>query len=277
MTRYAVSLASLLLLYSCTADKETKSSAPAPQSETASQNATAPQGPTTTATTAKSPTEPAKLILTTEELAPFNFTDKSEKLKGIAIEIVDLMMKDARIEYEVQMLPWARAYALALKEPDHCAFATYVTDKRKPLFNWVGPLLHTKWGFYAKKGFQEKHKIEKLEDAKKFLIGGYLADAPTGFLQDRGFKVEMTSENRLNAHKLSGGRIQLWAASHPSGLYTARIENIKDIEHIFTFYEIPMSISCNKGVPVSMLTRLQTALDKLEQSGVADKIRKKYQ
>jgi polar amino acid transport system substrate-binding protein len=215
------------------------------------------------------------LILTTEELAPFNYVDRTEnRLKGIAIDLNEEIMKQAGIRYEIKMLPWARAYSRALDEANVCAFATYVTDKRKPLFKWVGPLLVAKWSLYARKG--SGIRINSLEDARKYRIGGYIADAPTGYLKDLNFNVAEVNRNELNAHKLAAGRIDLWATGDPSGAWIAKMEGVDSIENIFTFLQIPMSYSCNKAVPDAMLFRMQRALDELERSGVAARIRQGY-
>lgn len=216
-----------------------------------------------------------KLILTTEELGPFNYTDpQTKKVIGIAIEIVEELMKKAQVNYQVQMMPWARAYKQALEDPNVCAFATYKTPERTPLFKWVGPLLVAKWSFYALS--DSNIVIHSIDDARKYTIGGYLADAPTGYLEGQGLVLDKVADNNLNPKKLQSGRIQLWATGDPAGPFMANLLGVKNIKSVYTFYKVEMGISCNQGVSDELIAKLQAALNSVEEEGIAEKIRQKY-
>lgn len=215
-----------------------------------------------------------KLIFTTEELGPFNYTDPTDnKLKGIAIDILAEVMKKTGMEYEVQMMPWSRAYKNALTDKNTCAFATYKTPERSPLFKWVGPLLVAKWSFYALP--DSKIVINSLDDARKYRIGGYLSDAPTGYLMMQGFTLDQAPDNNLNIKKLEKGRIDLWATGDPAGPFMAKLLGVK-LKNLYTFYTVEMSISCNKNVSDDAILKMQNALDEVEKEGTAKRIRELY-
>ena len=166
------------------------------------------------------------------------------------------------------------------------------------MFNNLDLEIWYKWSFYAKKGsgiklssLPELANVIKThkENKSPFIIGGYGSDAPTGFVKDYlkdSLKmddnevkriVDEAPDNNNNILKLSDGKIQLWATGDPAGAYMAKMAGKSDqIENIFTFQEIPMSISCNKGFSSELIAKMQKTLDRLEKSGDADKYRRAH-
>ena len=81
----------------------------------------------------------AALRLTTENSPPFNMME-GDKIVGRATDLVREMAERAKLTISIDMLPWARAYNMALKDADTCVFSTTRTPEREPLFQWVAPL-----------------------------------------------------------------------------------------------------------------------------------------
>jgi len=214
--------------------------------------------------------------LTTEEYPPFNFSESTTgKILGMSTDLVRAMMEKAAVgRYTIEMLPWQRAYDEALTNPNACVFSTTETEDRLPLFKWVGPLVSNDWVFLARP--DSPIKIDSLEAARPYVIGGYRGDATANFLKKNGFTVLTAPEDRHNVKLLTAGRIDLWATGSLLGPWLARQEGMTDLRVLHRFRTMVLSLACNPAVADDTIDRLQEALDALERDGTAAAIRGRY-
>lgn len=215
------------------------------------------------------------LRLNTEEYPPFNFTHpESKKIVGLSTEQVEEMMKRAGVDYKIEMLPWQRAYNQAKEEADTCVFSTGQTEERKDLFKWVGPLANPDWVFLARA--DSDITISSLDDAKKYKIGGYKGDMVAEYLTKQGIEVDAADRDILNARKLAGGRLDLWATVLQQGQYTAKEAGDAKLKPVFTFKSSATSLACNKGVDDAVIAKLSDALKAMQADGTVAGITDKY-
>ena len=212
--------------------------------------------------------------LTTEEYPPFNMSTVSGRITGYSMDVVKEMFKRANVEYDVELLPWQRAYKLALETPGYGVFSTTRTEAREPLFKWVTPVAYNNWIFLAKKN--RNIRISSLDDARNYRIGGYRGDAVANYLEGEGFKLDLVSRDELNALKIDRDRIDLWASGHLLGPFYAKKHGVKGLEPVFTFKETIMGIAFNKDVPDQIVNGLNQALVAMSKDGALEKIAKKY-
>ena len=202
-----------------------------------------------------------ELIINTENYPPFNYECGNE-IKGIATDKMRKILFKADINYKMKVLPWALAYKEALINKNTCVFSTTITPERKNKFKWVTPLVKNDWVFFAKKG--SNIKLNTLEDAKKYRIGGYLDDAVALYLKKKGFNIYQASTDLLNAKKLSMGRIDLWATGSQSGILSAKKVGFTEMEKVLTFKRAVLGLACHKSVPDDMMAKMQKALNSLK-------------
>ena len=67
--------------------------------------------------------EKIKLTLTTENYPPFNMIDASGSIVGISTEIVSMLLKRNKIDYKIDIYPWARSMEMAKVNPNTCVFS----------------------------------------------------------------------------------------------------------------------------------------------------------
>lgn len=105
------------------------------------------------------------LRLLTEESPPNNYL-RDGKLTGLAVEVVQEIMRRNGTEIPIEVMPWARAYRLATtREAGSIGlFMTARTPEREGLFHWVGPLQVSTTGFYARA--DSELRITSLDDAR---------------------------------------------------------------------------------------------------------------
>jgi len=213
------------------------------------------------------------LRLLTEESPPFNFLQNGQ-VAGIAVELMRVVAARAGVEISIDLEPWQRAYQDALDNADACVFSTTVTEARRPLFKWVGPLVHNDWAFLARTDRQIR--IETLDDARRYVVGVYQGDAREAYLAGLGgFRLSAVGHNDLNEKLLEAGRIDLWASSTEQ-IWTERQLGVTDIEVVYKFKSVELGAACNRQVPDALIERLNAALDQIRREGLDRAIESKY-
>jgi polar amino acid transport system substrate-binding protein len=214
--------------------------------------------------------DPLKLV--TEEYPPYSFRDGAI-LKGTSIDQVNLLMKDAGLDHTVEIMPWARALALAERQPDHCVFTAAHNAERDPNFKWVEPLLAGRTLLIRKSGASVNP--QNLDEARQFLVGATRNDFTADILKAKDFKrVDLATDFNLTLKKLTVGRIDLMPIAED--YYVKLRRDGAEIEKVLVLSEQIYSIACNKAVPDEQITKMQKSLDKLIADGSQAALFKKY-
>lgn len=212
--------------------------------------------------------------LKTENYPPFNMIGSGDSIVGISTEIVETLFKRAGVDYTLELLPWQRAFSLALNEQDNAVFSTTRTAQREAKFKWVGPLVENNWVFLAKKS--RNISVQNLEEGKDYRVGGYQGDAVALYLTDQGYQMDLTQRDELNARKISRDRIDLWATGHLLGPYYAMQQGVFGLIPVMTFRETIMSIAFNINTDDAIIDRLNAELEAMKREGVVARIQDQY-
>ena len=217
----------------------------------------------------------ASLTFTTESYPPFSFMDQDGVAGGAGVEQVNRMMKELQPDttYTIDVLPWARALALAETQPDHCVFATARTPERENSFQWVGPLHIDRNSLVKRAGSAVQAKT--LEAAKAYRIGTQRDDYTQEILHQKGFTgIDLSASFDLTLAKLLGGRIDLMPMS--DGVVRKLLKEGQPIEPAVALSQQQLSIACNRSVSGTLIKRMQAALDRLSADGTRDRIYRAY-
>jgi len=218
-----------------------------------------------------------ELTIISEDSPPYNFT-KDGVLTGSSTEIVREIMRRLNQTGDIQVMTWARAYQLALTQPNVVLFSTTRTKKRENLFHWVGPIYKVRFGFYAKKGAGPY--LSCLNDAKKVdAIATYKDDVREQLLESLGFTNLDSSKSPVsNLKKLLSGRVDLWLYSNlgvPSVSGQIGIDP-GDVELVLPFKDYYVYIAISKGTPRTVADKWQATLDDMKREGSFERISKKW-
>ena len=217
---------------------------------------------------------PVKLQIYTEDSPPANFLDHG-KLNGLSVDIVREILHRLKLPDNIQAVPWARGYTLALTQPNVALFSTTRLPQREKLFKWVGPLYSQTWGFYARR--DSAIKISSLAQAKSLSrIGTYYKDAKEQYLLAKGFlNLVSTKRNRNNIRHIMDGSIDLWVSSDFNMPYLAKQAGISpdQLKLIFAFKKVQNYIAFSTQSPSSLVNLWQQTLDELKQDGTYDRLR----
>lgn len=211
----------------------------------------------------------------TAEASPPSAMLVDGKVAGFAADKIRLMLERSGIDGEIEILPWKRAYQLALSQPQTCVFSTTRVPEREALFKWVGPTHENDWTLFGLAS--RNYKFGNIEEVRKLRIGAYNGDVRGEFLKEKGFIVDTVQDKLSNPRKLLLDRIDLWASSLRVGNATVAENGWRGkIVPVLTFRRTEFYLACNKAVPDALVDRLNATLQAMNKEGVSSAIERKY-
>lgn len=221
------------------------------------------------------PSHAANISFVTESYPPYSFTADNGEPAGVGVELVHSIMEslNGEVSYTIDIMPWARAQALAETKPDHCMFAAARTPEREDDFSWVTPFFTDVNWLVAR---QDANIPEKdIAALRKYNVGTQRGDFTEELLQARGFRrVDVGTTFDTNLLKLLAGRIDLMPMSE--SVFDKLVREGSPLRKVAPFAEQKLGIACNKKVSGRWIARMQAALDTMRASGQQDAILLKY-
>lgn len=208
------------------------------------------------------------ITFVTEEYAPFSYSD-SGTVKGIGVEQVHRIAAAADLTYRIEIMPWARAIALAERQKDHCVFTTGHNRARDKKFRWVEPLLKDQMVIVKRRG--DKLAATTLEAAHHQRVGAQRGDFAVEALKEHGFTdIDLAADVEITLGKLKSGRIDLMPTSVKT--YEKMLKEGQPIERAMLLDGQIYGIACHKAMPPQTIAAMQRALNELISSGQQDAI-----
>ena len=213
-----------------------------------------------------------RVILLTDNFPPFNMAAnnknfaRNENIQGLSADIVREMFKRAGIDYSLTLrFPWALIYKQTLETPNHGLFSTSLSEARRPLFKWVGPIAQYESVLVGLDA--SAPRLDNLEQAKAYPIGAYQSAAVSQHLERLGFAPQNALRDQENLRKLQRGQIDLWATSDPVWRVYAKEQGVSGLSTVLSFETSQLYLALNKDTPDEVIERLQTALKQMRSEG----------
>ena len=226
----------------------------------------------------------APLRIVTEELPPYNMT-RDGKVTGMSTEVLQAVLEEAGVQAPIQVMPWARAYELALNESNVLIYSIARTSAREALFQWVGGIAPTNWYIYSLA--ERPVKLDSLADAHGHQIATVNRDVGEQFLVSKGFRIgeELQSSNKYehNYRKLKVDHVELWISNELNALYLTRQNGEDPSKVLIRSLPLPelndgmvLSMAFSRKTPVETVDRFRAALETIRRNGVYDAIMRKW-
>lgn len=223
--------------------------------------------------------EEGSLTIITENWPPYNYEENGE-VKGFSTEIVQAILKELNLSYEIQLLPGARGEKL-LDEGAHVMnFSLFRTSEREKRYKWIGPIAEDAIYFYKKKG--NPLEIQTLEDAKNVKrVACRHKGLVFSVLQKEGFtNLDLTTKPDGIIKKVAMGIVDLSVSEVPLGVkYWLKKANLPpDVleQTPVKLIEFPLYIACTKDIPDEVIQQWQEALEHIKASVTYTQIYNKY-
>ncbi|OPZ77733.1 MAG: Membrane-bound lytic murein transglycosylase F [Alphaproteobacteria bacterium ADurb.Bin438] len=220
------------------------------------------------------------LKILTDEYPPFTYKEKGE-LKGIAVEILDFMLKDISSILNlsnVDFFYWTDAVDFVSRVPNSMLFVMTRTKERENVYKWVGPVAPLRQVIFAKKG--SGIEIESYKDLKKYKIGVVKDFASSTALLSNGIHLKnlvFSYTEKENLFRLYRDEIKLVAADISNfGQYKNAIFLPDDLEEVFVMNEYYLYYAFNYDTSDEIVNAFQFSFDKLKKKGIIKNINDKY-
>ena len=214
------------------------------------------------------------LYLVTENSPPSAMMGP-QGITGFATDKMRLMLERAGIDYDIDLLPWKRAFITAQTRPDTCVYSTTRVPEREALFKWVGPMHDNDWTLFGRA--DRSYQISSIDDARKYRIGAYNSDVRSEALIAQGFIVDTVQDNLSNPRKLLVNRIDLWASDiRVGGAILAQNGWSGKIVPVLTFKRTDLYLACHPSVPDQLIAKMNATLRAMKSAGISAAIERRY-
>jgi polar amino acid transport system substrate-binding protein len=224
------------------------------------------------------------LRIVTEELPPYSMT-RGGKLTGMSTEVVQAVLKEIGQQADIQSMPWARAYDLALHNPDVLIYSIIRTPEREHLFKWVGTIATSRWYLYS----AASHPISlmDLQDARDWQTATVNEDVGEQYLISRKFvlgqQLQSSNHYELNYQKLQTGHVDLWISDELNAYYLARQAGDEPSRTLVQSLRVPeleeaggFNMAFSLGTADATVQLFQKGLKAIRENGIYDAIARKW-
>jgi len=220
-----------------------------------------------------------KLTFLTEQYPPYNMKVDGTK-KGLSVDLIREIFRNTETKTtvkDVQFVPWARGYQMALHEENTVLFSTTRTEKREDKFIWVGPIAATRIGIVGPKDAPD---VESLEDLYEARIATIRDDVAEQMLLQKAIpkdSIHSTSNFKSIIRLLESGRVNYWAYETNVAMHTLKNNGVaEDYETKFVLIEAELYYALNKDTDPAAVKAFRDAFQTVRNSDRYDAIMDKY-
>ncbi len=221
----------------------------------------------------------ADLTAYTEEWAPYNYSEGGE-IKGIATDVLRAACAIAKLDCDIQMVPWARAYKSASRTPNTVVYTTARKPSREQEFTWIGPILpRTTWVYVRQElakdihGFSDlaQHPIGAVRDeaAAQDLIAAGVAHSALVLQSTNADVLRLLASKSVDA--MVDTEISMQWNLRQTSLAPATVVKRMKLSDEGAYY-----FALNLDSDPTLATKLQSAVNTLRRDGKIDAIARRY-
>ncbi len=212
----------------------------------------------------------APVQLVTEVFPPYQqMQDKT--ISGWSVDIVRQIMTAAQLPYQIDVMPWARAFKTARSTPDTLIFSLLRTEERESQFAWIAPLCPMRVSFYTS-SHRPEVQADGLNSALKYVVGVENGQANYHFLREQGFResrnLVVVGHNHQLQQMLELGRIDLMLVSD---IYVQQLpDRGAGLRRVFTAHALEkyLYLAAHPATSPVLLEKLQKAWQQVKDQQI---------
>jgi polar amino acid transport system substrate-binding protein len=217
------------------------------------------------------PLAAAELQLFAWERAPLVQQRPDGTASGLVPELTAELFRRADIAYRLSFMPLQRALHQVQQQERSCVLLVERQQEREPHFAWVGPLLVSRLGLYAKA--DDNLQLSSLEQLRGLRVLSHQGSGAGEYLQSIGVEVIYSNKESLNLSMLQRSRARLWATS------SAVVDSLSASpppREVMPFLTLMEDIACHSRMDPAELQRLQDSLRQMYREGWVQALYRKH-
>lgn len=218
----------------------------------------------------------AELTAYAEESPPYHYL-KNGEVTGIATDVLRAACARAKISCDIQIVPWARAYALTTTTPNTLIFSIVRRADREKNFIWLSPIAtETMWVY----GRRDSPVISSLSQLKTKRIGVINGSSAIMELRNAGIRdaiIDVANSTEGNLRKLEAHHLDYIVSTDTrvdaaKAKFDMRLSLVKatKLSEVTSYYAI------SPGSDPKLVAAIKSALAEIGSSAARDKITLKY-
>lgn len=214
-----------------------------------------------------------------EQFAPYSFvSSENNQPRGLDVELVETVMKEAQIPYSLRLYPWERVKRMLDRDQVTMAFQFAGTPERLQQYDLVGPIRTGSTVFMTtdKVAIRDWHDLSDLSPYTIGQVRGYAYES--GF-DNATLRRDNNAQNPSQlVSMLLAGRVDIIVGDRAQMLYFARKQHAEQTVHILfkPLVEMPRYVAFAKG-DNARAEQFSAALERLKQTGALDSIYQRWQ
>jgi len=222
-----------------------------------------------------------KFNIFTEDWVPFQFYTEEAELDGMAIELLELILKETGSEQsrdDINMVPWARAVrSLSIKNT--IVFSMLVTGERLHKYQWVGPIYKIRNYVYVRA--DSDLSKESFSDGNTLTTSVIIGDVNFQYMSNLNVsddRIAKVSVPESPVNMLNRGHVDFVIDNSLN--FKEMVERVglkeKDFKQIFIVDSAHISYAISLNTSDNYVQEMQTALNSIKASSAYGALLKKY-
>lgn len=219
---------------------------------------------------------PAQSIQAVTEFSPYTYL-RDGLVPGPATEVVQATLREAGLaDHRIAPYPWARAYDMALRDPNVLIYLIARTPARERLFKWAGRFMTMEYHLYRLKE-RADITVASLDDARRYTIGVMRDDVRHQYLRDKGFvRLVVAGDGLDNFRRLLNGQVQLIPLAEIDAAVLCKEAGVECnlIERVHTLGELSTDLYMAYSVATAdtVVQRTGDAFERLRANGTLQRL-----
>ena len=217
------------------------------------------------------------LTLVTSDLPPMTMPGDAGQ-RGVLLDMVEVMLKQAGMSTQPEFFPWARAVLLASDKPRTLIVPLNRTADREARFQWLVKLYAQRFSFITLTG---KPRVDTIEQARTLRIAGLRASSNLDQLQKQGVPLARVYQSTSVADMQRALEQGLVDAIYGSELIHADTwrrsgRNVALLQTGLALETAEVWLAARSGITEAEKARLQQAHEALLADGSVERLFKRY-
>ncbi|WP_169726079.1 substrate-binding periplasmic protein [Aestuariibacter salexigens] len=209
-----------------------------------------------------------------EIAAPYYWIDKENTAQGVNVDLTNALIEQTNVEATLEHLPWARAVAEAVSEPNVVLLSVLRTPSREATLHWLGKVSEVRASLVSL-AHRTEIKISTMDDARHYRVGTIRGYGAADYLLRQGFSEQDNLVLVSNIDQLWSllfkDRLDLVLTDLATGRYELKSRGLRpqNVVEVFEVSELNLSLELATGQKTSaqLSAMLADALADLKQSG----------